>query len=43
HVERVLEDAHWNISQAARLLNVDRKTVYHKIRQYGLRKEEAGG
>jgi DNA-binding NtrC family response regulator len=43
HVERMLEDTHWNISETARLLNVDRKTVYHKIRQYGLRKEQAGG
>lgn len=39
HVVRVLEDTHWNISHAARLLDVDRKTVYHKIKQYGLRKD----
>ena len=39
HVARVLEDAEWNITRAARLLDVDRKTVYHKIKQFGLRKE----
>jgi two-component system response regulator HydG len=36
HVERVLAECDWNISQAARLLDVDRATVYHKIKQYGL-------
>jgi DNA-binding NtrC family response regulator len=36
HVLRVLEECDWNISHAARVLEVDRATVYHKIKQYGL-------
>ena len=39
HVERVLRDTNWNISQAARVLHVDRKTVYAKIKQFGLTKD----
>jgi transcriptional regulator of acetoin/glycerol metabolism len=35
------------VSQAARLLNIDRVTLYNKIRKYGLRRgeeaEPAGG
>ena len=36
HIALVLERTDWNISQAARLLNVDRATVYNKIKKYGL-------
>ena len=39
HVARVLRQTGWNITQTARLLNVDRTTVYHKIKQYGLSKD----
>ena len=39
HIARILEETDWNISQAARLLDVDRTTVYNKIRQHGLRRE----
>lgn len=39
HVARVLQDTKWNISQAARVLHVDRKTVYAKIKQFGLTRE----
>jgi transcriptional regulator of acetoin/glycerol metabolism len=30
----VLEETGWNISQAARLLEIDRVTLYHKINKY---------
>jgi two-component system response regulator HydG len=36
HIARVLEETEWNISQAARLLGVDRTTVYNKIKLHGL-------
>jgi DNA-binding NtrC family response regulator len=34
HICRVLEATNWNISEAARILEVDRGTVYNKIRSY---------
>jgi DNA-binding NtrC family response regulator len=38
HILRVLEETGWNISRTARVLGVDRTTVYNKIKQYGLEK-----
>jgi two-component system, NtrC family, response regulator HydG len=38
HIDRVLKKVDWNISEAARILDLDRSTVYHKIRQYELAK-----
>jgi DNA-binding NtrC family response regulator len=38
HVEGVLREAKWNISQAARALDIDRVTLYNKIRRYGLQR-----
>ncbi len=40
HVRYVLDSVGWNISQAAKLLDVDRGTLYNKIRKYGF--ERAG-
>jgi len=39
HVEGILERTGWNIAQAARILAIDRKTLYLKIEKYGLRKK----
>jgi DNA-binding NtrC family response regulator len=39
HVERILTEVGWNISEAARVLEVDRSTVYHKIKQFGLKRD----
>jgi DNA-binding protein Fis len=36
HVERVLEATAWNKARAARVLEVDIKTLNKKIRDYGL-------
>jgi len=36
HILSVLESTGWNISNAARILGVDRGTLYNKIRTYGL-------
>jgi len=37
HVVRVLEDFAWNQTQAAKALGIDRVTLYHKIRRFGLK------
>jgi len=36
HIQRVLKETGWNISQAARLLEIDRVTLYNKMRKYGI-------
>ena len=36
HVATILERTGWNITRAAELLEVDRVTVYNKIKKYGL-------
>ncbi|MBZ0153802.1 MAG: helix-turn-helix domain-containing protein, partial [Planctomycetes bacterium] len=36
HVAAMLERTGWNITRAAELLEVDRVTVYNKIKKYGL-------
>lgn len=36
HIERVLADTNWNLSHAARVLDIDRTTLYNKIRRYDL-------
>ncbi len=38
HIVRVLKKYDWNISRAATALNIDRVTLYNKIRKYGLQK-----
>jgi DNA-binding NtrC family response regulator len=43
HVRAVLDETDWNISEAARILEVDRGTVYNKIRAFGLEREREGG
>jgi Nif-specific regulatory protein len=40
HIQRVLRHANGNISHAARILEIDRKTLRAKIREYGLFVEE---
>lgn len=39
HISRILEKYKWNISRSARALNVDRATLYNKIRKYELKEE----
>ncbi len=43
HIHTVLDETDWNISEAARILEVDRGTVYNKIRAFGLERERADG
>jgi len=37
HITDVLKRTDWNITQAAKILKIDRVTVYNKIKKYGLR------
>jgi DNA-binding NtrC family response regulator len=41
HIAEVLQRTGGDVSQAARILDVDRGTLYSKIRKYQLRKEDA--
>ncbi len=43
HVGRVLQATGGNVSQAARILGIDRVTLYSKIKKYGLRRPEEHG
>jgi DNA-binding NtrC family response regulator len=38
HIERVLTESGWNISQAARDLEIDRQTLYNKMQRYQIKK-----
>lgn len=40
HIEQILTKYNWNVSRSARALNVDRVTLYNKIRKYGLKQGE---
>jgi DNA-binding NtrC family response regulator len=37
HIERVLRETQHNLSRTARILDIDRTTLYNKLRKYGLR------
>jgi Nif-specific regulatory protein len=37
HIRNTLQDTDWNISQTARFLNIDRVTLYRKIKKYKLK------
>ena len=40
HIEQILAKYNWNVSRSARALNVDRVTLYNKIRKYDLKQKE---
>jgi len=37
HILQVLDQNQWNISQCAKILGIDRSTLYNKIARYGIR------
>ncbi len=37
-ITKVLREVHWNKSKASRLLSVDYKTLYNKIKEYGIKR-----
>jgi len=40
HIQSVLLENDWNVSKSAKVLEIDRSTLYHKIKSYDLSKEE---
>ncbi len=40
HIERILNESNWNLSRTARILDIDRTTLYNKIKRYSLREPE---
>jgi transcriptional regulator with PAS, ATPase and Fis domain len=38
HIRHVLDDNDWNMSRCARLLGIDRSTLYNKIKRYKIQK-----
>jgi len=40
HIERILKENDWNISKAARALEIDRQTLYNKMQKYEINKGE---
>jgi transcriptional regulator of acetoin/glycerol metabolism len=37
HIQKVAEETGWNLSRTARILGIDRTTLYNKLKRYGLR------
>ena len=42
HIEKVLAESGWNLSRSARILGIDRTTLYNKIKRYNLRDQDTG-
>ncbi len=42
HIEAVLNRTDWNITRAAKILEIDRVTVYNKIRKFGIERGATG-
>ncbi|SHE80570.1 two component, sigma54 specific, transcriptional regulator, Fis family [Mariniphaga anaerophila] len=40
HIQQILDKLDWNISRSAKLLKVDRVTLYNKIKKYNLKKDK---
>jgi len=40
HLLRVLESTRWNISQSAKILGIDRVTIYKKLKKFGIDRPE---
>jgi transcriptional regulator of acetoin/glycerol metabolism len=38
HIERVLTENQWNIARSAKILGIDRSTLYSKIKRYDIEK-----
>lgn len=40
HITRILKENDWNISKASEILNIDRSTLYNKIRKYHIQRPD---
>jgi DNA-binding NtrC family response regulator len=43
HISDVLDRTGWNISRTAEILEIDRATIYNKIKRYGLERPDSDG
>jgi DNA-binding NtrC family response regulator len=41
YIEKVVHETGFNVSRAARILEIDRTTLYNKLRRYGLTRDSA--
>jgi DNA-binding NtrC family response regulator len=41
HIERTLRETGWNLSRTARILDIDRTTLYNKIRRFSLKEAKS--
>jgi DNA-binding NtrC family response regulator len=39
HIQQILEENQWNIARSAKILGIDRSTLYSKIKRYKIEKE----
>jgi transcriptional regulator of acetoin/glycerol metabolism len=40
HILRILNENLWNIARSAKILDIDRTTLYSKIKRYNIRKPD---
>ena len=40
HILNILENNNWNISGSAKILGIDRVTIYKKLEKYGIKRPE---
>ena len=38
HISRILTENHWNVAKSAKMLGIDRSTLYNKIKRHNIRK-----
>lgn len=38
HIARILDEVHWNIARTAKILGINRSTLYTKIKEYGFKR-----
>ncbi len=43
HISQILEETDWNISKSSAILDIDRSTLYNKIKRYELKKPDPKG
>jgi DNA-binding NtrC family response regulator len=43
HIAQILEENNWNIARTAKILGINRSTLYTKIKAYDIRKQQSVG
>jgi transcriptional regulator of acetoin/glycerol metabolism len=39
HIQQILKENRWNIARSAKILGIDRSTLYSKIKRYNIEKD----